>query len=177
MPARSTPTLTTPVAAAAGSPAQRRWLDRAAVAGDPAGPPGGLAPVPPLRPPAPSAREEALLRILQTLPVALVHFDADGRIVLANDRATRLLQDAGQRTALRSGWALLEALDARLARRTRAALAKPGTVADRQRVFLRPAGRRPVEWLVSVQVQGPAGRGCVVTLEEAGAAALRPAVG
>jgi PAS domain-containing protein len=176
MPARSTRTLAIPESALAGAPARRRWLDRAV---DPTGPRGAdagvLAPVTPLRPALASPREEELLQLLQTLPAALLHFDADGRITLVNDRALRLLQAAGQHAALRSGWALLDALDARLARRTRAALHRPGTVADRQRVFLRPAGRRPIELLVSVQVQP--GRGCVLLLDEAGSSALRPTVG
>jgi PAS domain-containing protein len=176
MPARSPRTLAVPESALAGPPARRRWLDRAAdTAGKRAGDTAVLAPVTPLRPALATPREQELLQMLQTLPVALVHFDADGSIALVNDRATQLLHAAGQRAALRSGWALLEALDARLARRTRAALRQPGMVADRQRVFLRPAGRRPMELSVSVQVQP--GGGCVVTLEEACASALRPTVG
>jgi PAS domain-containing protein len=176
MPARIAPTLALPEPALAGPTPRRRWLDMAADAAGLRGDTTAVAPVTPLRPALPAPREQDLLRLLQALPVALVRFDADGHVGLVNDRATQLLQAAGQRAALRSGWALLEALDVRLARRTRTALRHPGTtVAERQRVFLRPAGRRPVELLASVQVHDDGS--CVVTLEEAVASALRPAVG
>ena len=134
-----------------------------------------LAPVQALRPALKEARDDLLSQVLQALPVAVVRFDADGSVDLVNPRATQLLQSIGLRPALRSGWALLEALDATLARRTRAGLRTAGPTAERQRVFVRPAGQRPVELAVSVQVLDD--RGCLVTIEDGGVCALRPRVG
>lgn len=133
-----------------------------------------LAPVQALRPGPQPARDDRLADVLQALPVAVLRFDAGGTIDLANPRATQLLQAIGLRAALRSGWSLLEALDPAFVRRTRAALRQGGPSVERQRVFVRPAGQRPVELCVSVQVLDD--RSCLVTIEEL-ACGLRPRVG
>ena len=176
MPSRSVRSLAMPDAPADRARGRRRWLDAAADAPAPVAlDSGALAPVQALRPALRNDREAVLAAALQALPVAVVRFEADGSVDVANDRAAVLLQTLGLRPALRSGWALLETLDAPLARRARAALRQPGVVADRKPVFVRPAGQRPVELAVSVQVLD--GRACLVTLEEARPSALRPAVG